>query len=105
MKTAVSRGEYDGHGQGLFIFIHDLGKQQADWAVELLVAYLVDRPGAMNLDSSGRVTALQLRDHSAIELVSEAASGAPAAFAQVFIPYMQRVMRLTAIGEGDGPIR
>lgn len=104
VETGVARGDYDGHEGELFISVHGLGQQRPEWAIELLVAYIVERPGAMNLDSSGNVVALQLTDYSAIGLIGEAASGAPAAFAQAFIPYMQRVMAITAFGQDSGLI-
>jgi hypothetical protein len=101
VKAAVRRGEYDGHEHELFMSVHDLEKRQPEWAVELLVAHLVDRPDALALDEHQRVKALLIREHSAMDLVIGAAAGAPANFSKMLVPYMLKVMALTAYDQAD----
>lgn len=102
VTEAVHRGEYDGHEHELFMSVHDLAKHQPEWAVELLAAYLVDRPEAFALDDQQRVRALLLREHSSMDLVIGAAAGAPASFSKALVPYMLKVMALTAYERDDG---
>jgi hypothetical protein len=93
--AAIRRGDYRGHDQGLWLATSGRGQRQPAWAVELLIAYLADQPGAWDLDDVGRVAALLLREHSAIELASQSAAEAPERFCQLFVPYLLRVMALT----------
>ena len=95
---AVRRGDLNGADRALWDNVHGLGQQQPGWAVELLAAWLTERPGALDLDSSGKVAALSTREHSLVELVSHASSGAPLAYCQQLLSYLLQVMSLT---EGD----
>ena len=97
MLEAVRRGDLNGAGRTLWDNVYGLGQQQPVWAVELLVAWLVERPGALDLDS-GKVAALSTREHSLVELVGNASSGAPLAYCEQIFPYLLQVMALT---EGD----
>lgn len=94
--ASTARGEHDGHEHELFMSAHDLSKRRPEWAIELLAAYLIDRPKAFELDESGKVEALQSRDYGALELLTGAASAEPARFCLTFVPYMLDVMALTA---------
>ncbi|MEV5413509.1 hypothetical protein AB0K60_32340 [Thermopolyspora sp. NPDC052614] len=96
LLDAVRRGQYDTAEHELWLSAHDLGEHQPAWAVELIAAYLVDRPGAMQLNSNGKVAALLDRDHSAIKLVQLGATEAPQLFCDLLLPYMLRVMAATA---------
>ena len=103
-ESAV-RCEFDDYEHDLFLSVHGLGKHRPIWAVELLAAYLIDRPTALTLGEGQRVKALLSQDHSAIELLTAAAATEPAGFSKVFIPYMLKVMALTSRQrEGDRPI-
>jgi hypothetical protein len=104
LLCAVRRGEYDGHERELFLSVHDFGEKQPEWTVDLLVPHLVERPGALALDSDGRVAALLSRDHGPIRLMIAAAAGAPRRFSEALVPYMLQVMALTAYEPEDGPI-
>ncbi|WP_408995617.1 NACHT domain-containing protein [Streptomyces ipomoeae] len=106
LLEAVRIGQFAGSEDALWLSAHDLGKQRPDWTVELLAAYLVDRPGAMAVDDEGKVVALLDQDYSVIQLVQLAAAGAPDLFCERLIPYMLQVMAATAYEESDGrPIR
>jgi len=94
---AVRRGDLN-VDRSLWMNVYGLGQRQPVWAVELLVAWLVERPGALDLDSSGKVVALQSREHGLLELARDAAERAPLPYCQGLLPYLLRVMRLT---EGD----
>ncbi|MGW1463668.1 NACHT domain-containing protein [Streptomyces sp. NPDC002308] len=101
---AVRNGQYDGDAEhDLWVSSHDLAKHQPAWAVELLAAYLTDRPNSMALDSNGKVIALLSREHSAIELAQLGAVGAPDSFASLLLPYMLRVMEVTAYESDERP--
>jgi hypothetical protein len=102
---AVRRGDYSGHEHELWISVHDLGQLQPEWAVELLTANLSERPGALDLDSEGRVSALRSTEHEAIELARLGPPGAPSAFCERLLPYMLRVMKMTEYDVDKRPIR
>lgn len=99
---SVRRGEYDGYDEALWMSVYDLGKHEPAWAAELLTAYLMDRPGALELDDSGRVAALTHHEHGATRIVS-AAAGTPLSFCELLLPYMLKVMELTAFERKDRP--
>ncbi|MBJ6647151.1 hypothetical protein [Streptomyces sp. BSE7-9] len=101
LLEAVKSGRLAGQGE-LWLSVHDLGQQRPEWAVELLAAYLVDRPNAMVVDSNGKVEALLDRDYSVIQLVQLAAAGASDLFCERLIPYMLQVMAVTAQEGHDG---
>lgn len=93
--AAIRRGDYQGHEQGLWLATSGRAQHQPAWAVELLAAYLAEQPGAWDLDDAGRVKALRLREHSAIELASQSAARAPEQFCQLLVPYLLKVMART----------
>jgi hypothetical protein len=103
---AVKRGYFDGHEHALWLTLHELPKKHPDWAVEVLGAFLVDRPGAMELNSSNQVAVLRGRDYHAAEFARTAAAGAPRPFCETILPFLLSVMKATAYGhESEGPIR
>ena len=67
---SVRRGDLNEAGRTLWDNVYGLGQQQPGWAVELLDAWLIERPGALDLDPSGKVAALGAREHSLVELVT-----------------------------------
>jgi hypothetical protein len=83
---------------GIWLAAHSLGTSESEWAVELLAAWFVERPAALATEHS-RVVDLGGSDYGLLELIRNAADGAPAAFAGLFLPYMQRVMELASTGE------
>lgn len=101
---AVRRGDYDGHEHELWLSVHDLGEQQPEWAVELLAAYLTERPAALDREADGRIRALLTTDHSSIRLASLGAAEAPNAFCDLLLSYMQRVMKLTEYDVDKRPV-
>lgn len=101
---AVRNGHYDGDAEhDLWLSSHDLAQHQPAWAVELLAAYLADRPNSMALGSNDKVAALLSGEHSAIELARLGAEGAPDSFASLLLPYMLRVMEATAYDSDERP--
>lgn len=98
MLDAVRRGDYNEREGALWSAVFNLGQFQPTWAIELLTAWLVDRPGALDLDQNGRLAALESRDHSQVDLARQGSDRAPAEFCQAFMPYLLQVMSLT---EGD----
>ncbi|MBQ1089658.1 hypothetical protein [Streptomyces sp. B93] len=101
---AVRRGDLDGNDTELFMSLYDLGSKQPDWAVELLKAYLVDRPGALALDSTGKVEVLSSRDSGAIQITTGAATGATQKFCEEMVPYLLKVMALTEYESENGQL-
>ncbi|WP_305686242.1 hypothetical protein [Microbacterium sp.] len=96
LLAGVRAGMYDGPDRELWISVHQIGENQPLWAIELLNAYLVDRPDALTLDESGHVAALQQRDHYVSEIVRDSAAAEPLAFVEMALPYMRTVMAATA---------
>lgn len=96
---ALRSGRLDGREDGVWLSVHSVGDKEPAWAVELLEAWLVQRPNALVV-TDGRVVDLGLADHGLLEIVREAAEGAAFDFATVLLPYMQRVMELAEVGDG-----
>jgi hypothetical protein len=78
--------------QELFMIVHNIGDKQAEWGVELLAAWLDERPGAHARAEGGQVVALRSSDYGLNDLIAKSAQGAPEAFARRLLPYMRRVM-------------
>ncbi|RKQ90454.1 hypothetical protein C8N24_0256 [Solirubrobacter pauli] len=97
--AAVRAGVFDDAAHDLFLGSHALGDEEPEWAVELLRAWLAERPGALDLDADGKVAALDGRDHGTQEIIAAAAAGASAAFAEFTVPYLVSVMALTSDGD------
>jgi len=102
---ALRRGEYVGYEHNLWMSAYHLADHEPEWAVDLLAAYLVDQPGAFDLDGTERVVRLLSTDHAAIELITKAADKAPLAFCRALLPYLQRVMQRTEYNTDQRPIR
>ena len=96
---AVRAGNYDAHEHELWLDAHDLGGTKPEWAAELLGAWLIDRPGSMALGADGRIVALASHDYQAGELIDRAATGAPATFAGLMVPFLLSAMAATSEGE------
>lgn len=99
----VRKGAAEEFQNDIWTDAHGLGEAEAEWALELLNAFLVERPGAMTLSAKGEVLDLKSRDSSLLEIVSEAASRAPLRFCEVVLPYLLKVMAATKY-EGDPPV-
>ncbi|TQN31112.1 hypothetical protein FHX37_1002 [Haloactinospora alba] len=93
--NAVRRGEYSNYENGLFLFVRDLADNEPEWAIDLLVAYLSARPGALALDDSGQMESLSSRDHGLIEMIETAATKSPAYFVESLLPYLLKIMEIT----------
>jgi len=104
MLAAVRRGDYNGKDGALWLAVFGLGQHQPTWAVELLTAWLVDRPTALDLDEADRVAALRVREHNQVELARNGADQAPLAYCQALVPYMLRVMALTESDTSRQPV-
>lgn len=97
--AAVRAGVFDDAAHNLFLGAHALGDEQPEWAVELLAAWLAERPNALDLDSERKVATLDGRDHGTQEIIAAAATGAPGTFSEFAVPYLLAVMALTSDGE------
>lgn len=92
----IRNGLFDDAAHSLFMSAHALGTEQPGWACELLAAWFAERQGALDLNAEGGISALEGRDHGTIELIAEAATGAPSDFAAFAVPYLLRAMAATA---------
>lgn len=93
---AVRAGDYFLHEAALWI-LRGAEDSHPDWAIDLLVAYLVERPTALAQTGRGNVAALEVRDHQVAELVTKAAADAPREFCDALLSYLLHVMDLTAL--------
>ncbi|GAB3285128.1 NACHT domain-containing protein [Parasphingorhabdus pacifica] len=93
---AVRAGDYSVHEGALWI-LHGAEDSLPDRAIELLVAYLVERPTALAQNGRGKVAALEMRDHQVAELVKRVADDAPREFCDALLSYLLRVTALTAL--------
>jgi hypothetical protein len=84
--------------------VFSLGQHQPTWAVEFLIVWLTERPGAFELDRGGRIAALESREYSLVELARHSADRAPVEYCQALVPYLLRVMSLTESDTDRQPI-
>lgn len=106
MLDAVRRGVYDSGREGaLWLAVYGLGQHKPIWAVELLAAWLIDRPAAFVLDDSGRLPPLESTEYNLVELVPRGADHASALYVELLVPYLLRVMALTEREPTQLPVR
>ena len=102
--NAVREGVLAGD-DSLWIGVHDLAGREPLWAIELLEAFLVQRPGALELTDDGYVEVLRSSEYWLLELVRESATAEPGAFARALLPYMLGVMQLVEYDRVlEGPV-
>ncbi len=104
MLEAVRRGDYNNNQAALWNAVFGLGQHQPGWAVELLAAWLVSRPGVLAQDATGRPVDLDSHEHNLLELVPSGAAGAPEAYAARLVPYLLMVMELTKRDPDKRPV-
>ena len=102
---AIGQGIYDDDAHHLFMSAHALGNDEPRWAVELLKAWFVDRPGALDLTDDGKIAALDTRDHDSQEIIAGAAANAPGEFCGAMIPFLLEAMAATSEGNERVPKR
>jgi hypothetical protein len=98
LVEAVRAGQCDAWSHDLWLAAHDLGEKQPTWAAELLDAWFNHRPGAMDVDDDGRLRTLAATDYQAEQLMLQAASGDPATFCRMMVPFLLRAMAATSEG-------
>ncbi len=101
MLDGVRQGAFDATEHKLWLTVHELAKYQPLWAIQLLQARLIEHVDALALNDDGKVAALGLSEYGAAELVREAATAEPLAFAQTIVPYLLSVMAATAMTPQD----
>jgi hypothetical protein len=101
---AVRQGDYNGREGALWLAVYGLGQHQPAWAVELLAVWLVERPGAFDVDDAGRLPVLRATEHNLLALVPPASERASAAYVELLVPYLLRVMALTETETTRRPI-
>lgn len=102
--ASVRRGEHNGRDRELWTSVYGLGAQQPVWATELLSAFLSERPGAFDVNGSGKIEVLLSTEHALIELIDKAATFAPREFCAALLPYMLRAMSVTEIDATVRPV-
>lgn len=98
---AVRRGAWNPDMRWLWMYAAELAEKPA-WAVELLAAYFIEAPGALELED-GRIKRIAGRDDHAQQLIAAAARGAPAGFWRRFGPWLLEVVRLSETPDEAGP--
>ncbi|WP_157979723.1 NACHT domain-containing protein [Kribbella monticola] len=101
--TAIRAGYFDEHAGDLWIAMNGIADQEPAWAVELCSAMLAERPNALILSESGKVSALARSDYAAAEIIKRAAAARPEEYVESIMPFVIEVMRLTSresIGRG-----
>jgi hypothetical protein len=93
----VRAGKLEGRTDEVWLSAHALGQKAPTWAVELLIAWLVDRPAALTVEDD-RVLDMAERDYGLLELIRESAQGASRDFVAALLLYMQQVMAATTVG-------
>lgn len=96
LLQAVREGGFDSAEDELWLAVYELSNHKPLWAIELLQARIVEHPEGLQLDGHGKVAVLEIRNHSASELIRDAANAEPLAFAEAVIPYLLRVMAVTS---------
>ena len=94
---AVRRGLYTGFERELWSAVDDVVEEHPDWAVEVLEAFLINRPEALTRDEQGRIAVLKQPDAAGARFVAKAAAGAPQQFCEALIPYLLQVMEDTGL--------
>jgi hypothetical protein len=102
LLQSVGRGEWTEALDHLGLVTHNLGEAKPGWACELLVAWLVDRPGSLAVDS-GRVPGLESTDYTVLELARHG-SREPRPFVDGLLGYMLEVMQLTEYDSARRPV-
>jgi hypothetical protein len=92
LLDAIREGMFDDGSHELFVIVHNVGETAPEWGVELLAAWLDERPNAHVQEEGGQVSALNSSDYGLNDLIAKSAEGAPEAFARRLLPYMRRVM-------------
>ena len=100
LLQAVRDGALEDHIEALWGDVHGLGETEPEWAVELLRAFLAERPGALRLGADGRIVDLGPDDRGLLELVEAASQGAPRRFAEELVDYLLAAMAASEVGEG-----
>ena len=102
--NSVRRGVWDGYEHGLWMYADDVA-ERPEWATELVAAYLVDRPDALDIED-GKIAAIRHREHRVGSLVTAAATGAPRQFWGSLGAWLLRAMAATSDpDDGDRPLR
>ncbi|MET9240963.1 hypothetical protein [Nonomuraea sp. NPDC003709] len=103
---AIRCGYYDGLEHDFWLSVDDLAEEHPHWAVEVLVAFLIDRHGRLELNERGHVAVLKSSEYRGAQLVRKVVTGAPRQFCDAVLPYLLQVMEVTAYehdGEGQRP--
>ncbi|RRD36185.1 hypothetical protein EII31_00935 [Leucobacter sp. OH2974_COT-288] len=98
---AVREGAYDEAENELWVGAEKLGEHQPLWAIELLQARWISHADSLTLNEAGIVSALKKRDIFVTRLIDAASDAEPLAFAQIIVPYLQRVVEVTALLKSD----
>lgn len=103
---AVRGRAFDAAESELGLTFHNLAEHEPSWAIEVIRARIIDHPEGLQLDDDGKVALLRLQDYSASTLVRQAAASEPLAFVQAVVPYLLRVVAVSAYEPRlDAPIR
>ena len=101
--AAVREGSVSGQAQQLFIDTAHVEREDPLWAIELIAAWLSERPGALAV-STLRVGVLESQEYGLQRLIIGAGRAQPATFARTLMPYVISVAQACAYGHDRYPI-
>ncbi|MGK5552716.1 hypothetical protein ACSNOI_13975 [Actinomadura kijaniata] len=104
VRAAVRENRHRRWQRGLWVFARELTESKPEWALELLAAHLIERPGVNDLNDEGKVDALTDTDYFLLKLARESILAAPQRFCDLFLPYLRQVMALCSLSD-ERPIR
>jgi hypothetical protein len=101
--AAVRTGALSNQPQPLFMDAAHLERDQPGWAVELITAWLAERPEALAVTTM-RIGALESREYGLMRLVSGAGAAAPLAFVRALTPYIIAAAKACSYAQDTRPI-
>jgi hypothetical protein len=97
LVEAVRSGFYLPEPGLIWISVFRLAEVHPEWGTNLLRAYFIEQPGALDLDDGGKVARLMLHDRQVLKLIQSSAEADPQGFVAAFLPYILTVMAATAM--------
>lgn len=106
LLQGIREGCFDHNPGDLWFVAYRAGTGHPQLGLDVVSAFLIDRPGSLELDANGRIGSLESTDHFATEVVRPIAAAEPLRFCHRFLPYVLEVMAATADPEvsGEGPV-
>ncbi|GAA3312054.1 hypothetical protein [Arthrobacter ramosus] len=106
LLQGIREGCFDDNSADFWFVANQAGTRHPQLGLDLVSAFLIDRPGSLEPDANGRIGSLKSSDYFATGVVRHIAAADPLPFCHKFLPYALKVMAATADPEvaGEGPI-